>query len=166
MARERFRVVAQDAHFNGAETRFTHPSDSEGSLRSALAEHAPHLTIVRVEPLERALYSELHEARKGVQILPRKDSVFDYHELSLVIARHDLIEERLKSCCALAELLGVEAMENLANVLRRFGGNEGRFALVGLDSCAFSFSFAWGSDYRLNGGLIFHASSKQWSTHT
>jgi HEAT repeat protein len=170
MARERFRVVAQDAHFNGALTRLTHSVDSAEQLAELIGNNAPNLTIVRIEPLERALRRELYDARGNARILPETSGLFELGQVEREhgFARRELIEERLKSCCALAELFGNEAMESLANVLRRFDRDvEGSHALDGLDSCAFSLSFAWGApDYRLTGGLIFHESSKTWGTHT
>lgn len=169
MARERFRVVAKDAHFNDELCRMPYPADSEDRLRELIGEKAPNLTIVRIDPIKMAMYRELHEARSNVRIFPDTAGLFDLPQIERerAFARRELVEERLKSCCALAERIGLDAQENLSELLRRFDLNvEGRFALTGLYSSAFSLAFRGGPDYALHGGLIFHASSRQWGTHT
>lgn len=165
MAREKFRVVANDAHFNGELCRLTHSAESADQLRELIGRNAPNLTIVRIDPLASALYMELRDARENVRVLPEYDRDMYGVELERVCARRDRVLERLGSCCALAELLGIEAQENLIMNLRRFD-KSGSFAINGLDSCPFSFSFGWGKDYRLNGGLIFHFAARTWSMHT
>lgn len=166
MAREKFRVVANDAHFNGALCRLTHSADSADQLRELIGKNAPNLTIVRIDPLASALYMELREARDNMRVLPEYDLNLYGIELERVCARREKILERLGSCCALAELLGIEAQENLIMNLCRFDKNTQNFAIDGLDSCPFSFTFGWGKDFKLNGGLIFHFSSRTWSMHT
>ena len=165
MAREKFRVVANDSHFNGEICRLTHSADSADQLRELIGKNAPNLTIVRIDPLASALNLETREARENVRVLPEYDRDLYGIELERVCARREKIMERIGSCCALAELLGVEAQENWIQNLRRFDKSQS-FAIDGLDSCPFSFTFAWGKDFRLNGGLIFHFSSRTWSMHT
>jgi hypothetical protein len=205
MAREKFRVVANDAHFNGEICRLTHSADSADQLRELIEVNAPNLTIVRIDPLSSALFMELREAREKVRILPDAGDLlrleeklsglraaerevlkqagapaeliedFDIESRRQIrgcererergFARREKIQERIGSCCALAELLGVEAQESLIMNLRRFDKSQS-FAIDGLDSCPFSFTFGWGKDFKLNGGLIFHFSSRTWSMHT
>lgn len=165
MAREQFRVVANDAHFNNSLVRFTEKGESADHLRELIRENAPHLTVVRVDPLASALYMELREARDNMRVLPEYDHNLYGVELERVCARREKILERLGSCCALAELLGVKAQENLITNLRRFDKTQ-NFAINGLDLCPFSFSFGWGNGFQLHGGLIFHFSSRTWSMHT
>ncbi len=155
MARERFRVKARDAHFNGEERTFTHPADDENALRASLAEHAPHLTIVQVKPYERALREELRDLGAKARVAPTLDAI-----------GQEAVRERLHCCVDLANLFGPESQENLINVLSRFCG-AGSSTLSGLESLPFSFCFYYGGDDRpVHGGFIFHESLKQWGTHT
>jgi hypothetical protein len=74
----------------------------------------------------------------------------------------EAIRERLKCCVHLASLLGETSQESLLNVLDRFVRCE--HTITGLDSCPFSFGFRSNAGYW--GGVIFHSSCKEWSTHT
>ncbi len=160
MSRERFRVRAKDAHFNGQERSFTHPADSEESLRASLAENAPHLTITSVAPYEQGLRYELHLALDWIRYSEslRQDS-----------AALRVTQERMRCCEHLAYLSGPESMESLLQVLERFDkrNEQGTHTITGTDFEMFSFGFTCGSkSHPIIGGLIFHRDSRTWGTHT
>ncbi len=158
MSRERFRVRAKDAHFNGQERSFTHPADSEESLRASLAEHAPHLTITSVAPYEQGLRYELHTALDWVRYSDKLDPT------SLRV-----VQERMRCCEHLAYLSGTDSMESLLQVLERFDRRmeQGTHTITGTDFEMFSFGMTCGSKtHPIYGGLIFHRDSRTWGTHT
>ncbi len=72
MARERFRVVAKDAHFNDELCRMPYPADSEDRLRELIGEKAPNLTIVRIDPIKMAMYRD-RSARSALRRSDRTD---------------------------------------------------------------------------------------------
>jgi hypothetical protein len=142
---------------NGQKLSGPFSAESREAAEQFIKDRMPGAENVYARTLVGVLDERIREHIKNIRIDIGEGRENDKY----AIAQYDQIKERLRCCADAAYMFGEDSQQSLERTLGRMV--EAGWAITGLDSHMFSF---WFKSKSFHGGIIFHCSAKEWSSHT
>lgn len=140
---------------NGQKLSGPFTAENREAMEKYIAEQIPGSENIYVQSYAGHLDSRIREHIERIKINAGTERPWEN-------PRYAEISQRLRCCADAAYMFGEDSQESLERTLGRAADCE--WEITGLDSHMFSFGFKAKAGYY--GGIIFHCSAKEWSSHT